>query len=94
MATKVYIGDIGTEVLVNCGSIITGASNTKMKVRKPNGDIAEWAASISGTDSLIYTVVSGDFDQEGIYLLQASLTINGWSGLGETAEFRVYDPYE
>jgi hypothetical protein len=62
---KHYIGDIGTIITVDCGTTISGATNTKLKVKKPD-----------------------------VYYLQSSLTISGWTGLGETANFTIYDPYK
>lgn len=94
MSNKSYIGDIGTEIIVDCGSVITGATNLKLEIRKPDGTLVEWIPTIHLTNYLKYTVVTGDFDQAGTYLLQSSLSINGWSGLGETALFVVYNPFE
>ena len=91
--SKVYVGDIGTVITVDCGTTITGATDLALNVRKPDGTEVEWVPAISGTDSLEYTTVSGDFDQAGRYKLQASLTIDGWSGLGEVASFLVYSSY-
>lgn len=93
MTSKYYVGDTGTEILVDCGSTITGATNTKLKVKKPDGTTVEWTATIDGTDYLKYTTLSADFSVAGTYFLQASLTLGGWSGLGETAQFVIYDPY-
>ena len=91
---KHYIEDVGTIITVDCGTAISGATNAKLKVKKPDGTSAEWTATISGTDDLKYTTISGDFDQSGVYYLQASLTISGWTGLGETATFTIHSPYD
>jgi len=93
MTDKYYVGDIGTDIIVDCGSTITGATNTKLKVRKPDGTEVEWTATIDGTDNLKYATIADDFSVAGTYLLQASLTLSGWAGLGETAHFIIYDPY-
>lgn len=90
---KIYKDDIGTVIKVDCGTDLTGATAMKIKVKKPDGTKVEWSASIVEVQKLAYTIVSGDLDQDGTYYLNASLTLNGWSGLGETASFVVYDPY-
>jgi hypothetical protein len=90
---KYYVGDIGTEIIVDCGTAIGGATNLKLKVKKPDSTEVEWTATIDGTDNLKYTTVSGDFNLSGTYFLQAALTLSGWSGLGESAQFIVHDPY-
>ena len=94
MSAKSYVGDVGTEILVDCGSVITGATELKLEIKKPDGTMVEWVPTIYQTNFLKYTILAGDFDLAGTYLLQSSLTINGWTGLGETAWFVVYDPFE
>ena len=93
MTSKYYVGDIGTEIMVDCGYTITEATNLKLKVKKPDGTEVEWTAAIDGTDHLKYTTIADDFSVAGTYFLQASLTLGGWSGLGETAQFEIHDPY-
>jgi len=94
VANKHYIGEIGTDIIVDCGQDITGATNTELVVKKPDGSIVTWTATIYNTNYLKYTTVSGDFDQAGTYRLQASLTLSGWTGYGETSEFIIYDRYK
>ena len=93
MANKHYVGEIGTDIIVDCGSVITGATNTKLKIKKPDGTLVDWAADIEGTNHLKYTTILNSFNQAGTYYLQASLTISGWTGLGETAIFEIYNPF-
>lgn len=94
MADKHYIGEIGTEILVDTGVDITGATDTKIQCKKPDGTIVAWTATISGTTKLKYTIISGDFNQSGTYTLQASLILTGWTGRGETATFDVDELFE
>jgi len=92
MAEKHYVGEIGTVIMVDCGTDISTAINTKLKVIKPDKTTTvEWNATIDGTNNLKYTSVAGDFDQAGRYELYASLTYGGWTGLGDEAEFFI-DP--
>jgi len=85
-----YVGEVGTEILVNCGCTITGATGTSLKIIKPDGSTATWTATISGTTHLTYTTITGDFNLAGEYILQAYLTINGWTGHGTVIVFTVY----
>lgn len=93
MAEKHYVKEVGTIVLVDCGCNILGATSTKLKVKKPDGIVVEWAATIEGTNYLKYTIQAGDLGQIGRYYVQASLALFGWSGRGETDSFIVYEPY-
>lgn len=94
MTDKHYSGEIGTEILLDTGSDLTGASDTKIKCKKPDGTTVEWVATIKETTKLSYITAAGDFNQTGRYRVQASLTLAGWSGLGETASFKVLETFE
>ena len=91
--TNHYVGEIGTEIIVDCGVNITGATPTTLKVKKPDGTEVEWTATIYNSNYLKYTTTSGDFDQSGTYTLQAALTLTGWIGLGDVATFEVYSAF-
>lgn len=94
MTNKYYVGDVGTDIIVDCGSTIIGATDTTLKVKKPDGTEVEWIATIDGATNLKYTTIAGDFSVSGTYFLQASLALGGWTGLGETVQFVIYDPYQ
>ncbi len=93
MADKYYKNDIGTQIIVDIGTDITGATNTKLLVEKPGGEEVEWTAAVYNSNYLLYTTIAGDFIP-GIFKLNASLTLGGWSGRGETATFEVFDEFE
>jgi hypothetical protein len=93
MSDKVYVGDVGTDIIVDCGQDISGATSTSLEVNKPDGTNVSWTATIYQSNYLKYTIIADDFDQEGIYRVQSKLTLGGWTGRGETANFRVYNPY-
>ena len=86
---KYYVGDIGTEIIVDTCSDITSATVSNLKVEKPDGTLHTWTGTVYETTHIRYVVVDGDFDQVGLYLVQAYVEMPGWSGLGNTAEFKV-----
>lgn len=45
---KVYVGDVGTEIRVDCKVNILSAIEAQMRVLKPNGGEASWHADILG----------------------------------------------
>ena len=94
MGNKMYVGDIGTVITLDTNETISSATTTNIEVRKGDGTITTWTGSLSGTDSVTYTTVDGDFSCSGIYKVQAYVVMVGWSGLGETAEFTVYGAFE
>jgi len=90
MPDKHYVGEIGTEVIINCGTNISAASTKNLKVLKPDGKTeVVWAAEFSGTNSLKYIIKEGDLDQVGSYSIQPYIILNGWIGHGETVRFVV-----
>lgn len=95
MADRHYIGEVGTEIIVDCGVDITGATNTKLKIKKPDGTEVEWVAIVYNSNYLKYISIAGDFNIAGDYYLNSYIeTTGGWDGHGETAIFRIYALYE
>ena len=91
--SKVYVGDIGTEIVLDCGTSIVTATTLKIKVRKPSGQLVEWTATLKGTTQMSYITQSGDLSVDGVYRLQAYVVMTGWTGRGETADLIVYKDY-
>ena len=94
MANKYYVGDTGTEIVLDTKVDLTGGTDAKIKVKKPDGNAVEWDASIKDTTRLSHVAAADDLDQAGTYLLQASITLGYWKGRGETAYLRVYEQFE
>jgi len=87
--SKYYVGDIGTQIVVDvCGSLAT-ATLVRFDVEKPDGTSASWVGSVYGTTSITYTVVAGDFNQAGEYRLQSYVEMPGWTGHGNTITFKI-----
>ncbi len=93
MADTIYQGDVGLEILVDCGRDLTGAVSPTLRVRVPSGATRSWPATVAGSGQdaakLRYVTRSGDLAEAGVYKLQAALTLGDWSGLGRTASFTV-----
>ena len=91
--SKVYTGDTGTVISLDCGADISAATDRKILARKPSGTEVEWAASASGTDGVQYTTQADTFDQAGTWMLQAKVTTATGTWRGETATLQVYAPW-
>lgn len=99
MANKFYVGDYGTDIIVECGEDISGATGTVIKYRKPDNKTGEWVATIyDNPDSqydnscLKYTVEDGDWDLAGTWFINAFMSLTGWTGHGETDSFMLHEP--
>jgi hypothetical protein len=91
--SKVYQGDTGTRITLDCGTDISTATSRQILARKPDGTSATWAASASGTTSLFFDTLSNTLDMPGVWNLQARVSIGSGVWLGETVELKVYGPW-
>jgi hypothetical protein len=94
---KVYIGDIGTVILLDTAATLTGGTVT-IKYEKPDGSTGSWngtiATSASGANKGIsYTTTSGDLNQPGLWKLQAYAVLSGGTWSGVTVPLIVYPAF-
>ena len=90
-STKTYIGDIGTDLILDTKTDLSLATSVKILYKKPGQNlIAEWTGAVFETTKIKYTFVADDLDTVGVYKIMAHVVIPTWSGCGETAHFQVY----
>ena len=85
----VFVGDVGTEIVLNCGVDISASTVRKIIVRKPNGQRVEWIADPFGVDAITYTTLVGDISHVGQMTLQAYIEMPGWKGYGDKVKMLV-----
>jgi hypothetical protein len=86
----VFVGDVGTEFILDCGVDVSEATVMKIIVAKPcGGPVVEWPAVAEGPNAIKYKALAGDLDVDGIYCIQAYIEMPGWSGSGEAAIFEA-----
>lgn len=83
-----YVGDIGIEIRVNTGQPLTGATLMEIHVLKPSGATETWTATAYDNTWIVYTLVIGDLDEVGEYILQGYVEIGGgkYSGIPTTID--------
>lgn len=86
---KYYVGDVGTEIIVDTCSDISTATLARLIVEKPDGTIENWDGAVFETTKIRYVVSVGDFDQAGKYNLQAYVEMPGGQWRGNTVTFTV-----
>ena len=98
---KIYVDDIGVEIRLDVGQSLTGATELKIKVEKPDGTTASWTATEYSDQVITYTTTTSgspavtDLNIAGKYKLQAYVKWGDASvHRGETYTMRVYDHYE
>lgn len=84
-ADGAQVGDVGVQIVVQVLDQddnvvdIAGASALKIKFLKPDGTALDKTAVLysDGTDGkIVYTTLTGDLDQAGLYQLQGKLNLN------------------
>ena len=89
---EVHREDVGTELVVDVGETITGATSLKINYRKPDGTIGSWNAIEYDSTHIVYTTLSTtDLDQAGTWEIQAYVKVGGWEGSGKWAKLVVYE---
>lgn len=88
--SKVYVGDIGTQIILDCGQDVSAATARSIEVRKPDGSVTSWPAVASGTKAISFTTVADTLDAPGGWRLQAVVTLPSGKWRGETAWLPVY----
>lgn len=95
MADAIYVGSIGTDIILDVGQDITGAT-VSIEVKKPGGAVTTWEAVVHDSRFVRHTAVSGDLDEAGDYQVQPQVKLSDgtWDGPGRTAKFRVHNRFE
>lgn len=88
----VFVGDVGTEIVLDCGVDVSSATVRNIVARKPGGAKVTWPAVADGTNSIKHVVVDGDLDAAGTWKLQAYVEMPGWRGYGDVAALTVNQP--
>lgn len=89
--SKVYLGDIGTDIILDTESALATATLLQIKYTKPDGATGLWTGVIADSTKVKYTTQDGDLDIAGLWSLQAYIELPTWEGHGERVDLQVYD---
>ena len=90
--SKVYLGDVGTEVEIDCVVSLSGASFPTIEVFKPDGTRSSVTATLEGATKV--SAIMPAFDQTGPWRVQPKVQLSGGTWRGETAQIVVYDEFD
>jgi hypothetical protein len=94
-SSKAYVGDIGTEILVDVCVDITESTSVSLSVLKPGATTpVTWMGGIYQLQYVRYVVQAGDFSVAGEYKLQVRVVMPSGAWRGDMTTFRVYDVFE
>jgi len=91
--TKVYVGDIGTELLLDTGQALATATALTIEVLKPDSTTASWTGAVSATTKIRFVSAAGTFNIAGEYRLQAKAVMPSGTWLGQTVSLTIYTPF-
>jgi len=93
---KLYQNDVGIDITVATGISLIGATSVALKVKKPSGASATWAATVDGVNvkQLNYATGANDLNEVGRYFIQSYAVVGGKTLYGQTAEIDIYGPYQ
>jgi hypothetical protein len=89
---KIYVGDVGTEIIVDTTISLNQATVLQLRVLKPgSSEEVTWAGEEHEGTKILYRAQPGDFSIAGVYMIQAYIEIPGWKGRGNLATLIVWD---
>lgn len=92
---KLFVGDVGTKIVVDAGVSLEGHTLIKFLVSKNNGSPVDWSAVVEDATGgiVVHYVGEGDLNVAGKYKLALYVEFGSDKYTGETAVFMVYDRY-
>jgi len=97
-ANEIHIGDVSTNLQVTIKESgtaidISAATQTSLLLTKPSGTLVQWTAAFvtDGSNGQIdYDTSSGDFDEVGLWRLQAYVVSPTWTGYSDVQIVQVH----
>lgn len=91
MSDTIFVGDKGTEIILDTTEDISTATLVQIRAVKPDATVTSWTGAIYLTTKVKYTsnLVTSDFDQNGTWVLQAYVEMPDWVGYGNKVELEV-----
>ena len=72
MTSRIYVGDTGTAIELDCRANISAATALSVEVRKPDGTELSLPSALLGTTQVRAIAPVGGFDQAGDWLVALS----------------------
>lgn len=88
--STIYVGDVGTKIVIDCGIDISSATVMQIIVQKQdNGPKTVWTAQQENSTSIKYVTQDGDIDVSGLWKMQAYVEMPAWKGRGLAVDMLV-----
>ena len=100
---KHYVGEVGTDLILDTGILVGSASDQYILYRNPNGVTGSFDASVyssysqlataEGTYLVRHTLETGDFDTPGTWRFHAFVSSVAGTWHGSMVEAKVFDTF-
>lgn len=87
---KPYVGDVGTEIKLNVGVSLAGATAQSIEAKRPDGTTVSWPGTVVESTKVRFTSQAGTFNMPGVWKLQARVTLPTGTWAGEVVKLNVY----
>ena len=91
---SIYLGDVGTEIIIDCGAPISAATKCEIKFSRPSGTTGTWIATLKTTTSISYVTQADDIDELGLWWVQAYIETPAWKLYGKATTIEVLSPLQ
>ena len=90
---NIHIGDVGVTIPIDLTDIadLSTATDSSIQYRKPSGLYGSWDSTIVGNIIQYTTINATDLDEVGVWYIQATYSITGFTGSSNTKSFRVLE---
>lgn len=93
-----FVGDVGTDIIIDLQEDISSATDYKIFYKKPSGAVGSWIKdnlTIINSTMLRYTTLSDeDLDESGEWIFNPWVVLSGGEWTGKTVTQYVYARYE
>lgn len=91
MSKKTYVGDVGTEIILDAKTDISLQTTLEIHYEKPSGITGEWTAAVDNENFARYVTQVDDLDEAGVWRFRIYIILPTWTGYGEEDQTKVYD---
>jgi hypothetical protein len=95
---EAHVSDVGTEIRLTITDSgvpvdLSTASELAILLRKPSGAVLTKQAAVvgdPGNGAIHCYTLADELDEQGLYLVQAKISLPAWSGHSDSRRLRVY----
>jgi hypothetical protein len=88
--TKLYVGDVGSEIILETGMDLTGALSLNIIGRRPDFSEFVWTATQHELTHVKHVTALDELNMDGIWTLQSDVEMLNGNWLGESVSLEIF----